>query len=61
MYYYDPITVPGDEEATQTNLDNLSVQEFESYRRHVDNRDFAKHYFNFTGREYLSMYPRNKQ
>mmetsp|Transcript_25348 Transcript_25348/g.50790 ORF Transcript_25348/g.50790 Transcript_25348/m.50790 type:complete len:506 (+) Transcript_25348:139-1656(+) len=60
VYYYDPITVPGDEEATQTNLDNLSVQEFESYRRHVDNRDFAKHYFNFTGREYLSMYPRNK-
>lgn len=60
VYYYDPITVPGDEEATQTNLDNLSVQDFESYRRHVDSRDFAKHYFNFTGREYLSMYPRNK-
>ena len=60
VYYYDPITVPGDEEATQTNLDNLSPRAFEGYRRHVDNRDFGKHYFNFTGREYLSMYPRNK-
>ncbi|KAL7444622.1 hypothetical protein ACHAXM_009540 [Skeletonema potamos] len=59
VYYYDPITVPGDEEATQTNLDNLSPQDFESYKRHVDNRDFGKQYFNFTGREYLSMYPRN--
>jgi len=60
VYYFDPITVPGDEEATQTNLDNLSVADFESYRRHVDSRDFSKQYFNFTGREYLSMYPRNK-
>lgn len=58
VYYYDPIT-DNDEEATQTNLDNLSLQDFESYRRHVDNRDFGKHYFNFTGREYLSMFPRN--
>lgn len=59
VYYYDPITVPNDEEATQTNLDNLTPDEFEGYRRHVDNRDFGRHYFNFTGREYLSMYPRN--
>ncbi|KAL3792091.1 hypothetical protein ACHAWO_004922 [Cyclotella atomus] len=59
VYYYDPITIPGDEEATQRNLDQLSTEEFEEYQRHVDNREFSKQYFEFTGREYLAFYPRN--
>lgn len=59
VYFYDPITVPGDEEATQQNLDRLTHDEFEKYQRHVDNREFSKQYFEFTGREYLAFYPRN--
>ncbi|KAL7484637.1 hypothetical protein ACHAW6_010272 [Cyclotella cf. meneghiniana] len=58
VYFYDPITVDGDEEATQRNLDRLSHEDFELYQRHVDNREFSKRYFEFTGREYLSFYPR---
>jgi hypothetical protein len=60
VYYYDPITVPGDDEATQRNLDQLSADDFEQYQRHVDNREFSKKYFEFTGREYLAFYPRNR-
>ena len=60
VYFYDPIMVEGDEEATQRNLDTLSHAEFEQYQKHVDNREFSKKYFEFTGREYLAFYPRNK-
>ena len=60
VYYYDPITVPGDEDATQKNLDALPAWAFEQYQKHVDNREFSKKYFEFTGREYLAFYPRNK-
>ncbi len=59
VYYYDPIMVPGDDAATQANLDALSHEEFELYQTLVTSRDFGKEYFNFTGREYLSLYPRN--
>lgn len=59
VYYYDAITVEGDAEATQSNLDALTHQQFESYQEHVDSRAFAKQYFDFTGREYLALYPRN--
>jgi len=59
VYYYDPITVEDDEDATQKNLDKLSHEEFEAYQIHVDSRNFGKQYFDFTGREYLSLYPRN--
>jgi len=59
VYYYDAIAVDGDDDATQRNLDALSHDEFQSYQEHVDSREFAKHYFEFTGREYLSIYPRN--
>ena len=59
VYYYDPITVEDDDEATQRNLDKLSHEEFEAYQTHVDSRNFGKQYFDFTGREYLSLYPRN--
>jgi len=59
VYYYDPITVEGDEEATQRNLDRLTSREFQAYQDHVSSRIFGKQYFEFTGREYLSLYPRN--
>mmetsp|Transcript_21778 Transcript_21778/g.52659 ORF Transcript_21778/g.52659 Transcript_21778/m.52659 type:complete len:534 (+) Transcript_21778:52-1653(+) len=59
VYYYDPITVEGDAEATQANLDKLTHAEFEAYQEHVDSRNFGKQYFDFTGREYLAIYPRN--
>lgn len=60
VYYYDPVTIPGDEEQTQKNLDQLSAWDFEQYQKHVDNREFNKKYFEFTGREYLAFYPRNR-
>lgn len=59
VYYYDPITVEGDEEATQANLDALTTDQFAAYQEHVSSRTFGKEYFDFTGREYLSLYPRN--
>lgn len=64
VYYYDPITVEGDneylnEEATQQNLDALTHEQFMAYQAHIDNRNFGKQYFDFTGREYLAFYPRN--
>ena len=59
VYYYDPITDDDDPEKTQLNLDELTHAEFESYQAHVDSRNFGKQYFEFTGREYLALYPRN--
>ncbi|EJK63351.1 hypothetical protein THAOC_15991 [Thalassiosira oceanica] len=59
VYYYDPITVEGDEEATQANLDALSQHDFDRYQAHSDSREFNKQYYEFTGREYLSTFPRN--
>lgn len=59
VYYYDPITVEGDEEATQANLDALTADQFASYQEHVSSRIFGRQYFDFTGREYLALYPRN--
>lgn len=59
VYYYDAITVEGDEEATQANLDALSEHDFDAYQQHVSSRIFGKQYFDFTGREYLALYPRN--
>ncbi|KAL7530229.1 hypothetical protein ACHAXR_003378, partial [Thalassiosira sp. AJA248-18] len=59
VYYYDPITVEGDEDATQSNLDKLTAEEFASYQEHAASRTFGKQYFDFTGREYLAIYPRN--
>lgn len=59
VYYYDPISVEGDEEATQANVDALSEEEFDAYQIHVSSRIFGEQYFEFTGREYLALYPRN--
>lgn len=59
VYYYDPIMVEGDDEATQANLDALTADEFAKYQEHVTSRAFGKEYFDFAGREYLATYPRN--
>ncbi|KAL7544378.1 hypothetical protein ACHAWF_007763 [Thalassiosira exigua] len=59
VYYYDPVTVEGDEEATQANLDALSADQFAKYQEHVTSRDFGREYVDFAGREYLVRYPRN--
>ena len=59
VYYYDPISVEGDEEATQANLDALTFDQFQAYQEHVTSRVFGKQYFDFTNREYLALYPRN--
>lgn len=58
VYYYDPVTVEGDDEATQTNLDGLTAEQFANYQEHVSSRQFGQQYFDFTGREYLAIYPR---
>jgi len=38
----------------------LSMPEYEKYNKMVRNRKFAQEYFKFTGREYLTMYPRKQ-
>lgn len=59
VYYYDAITVENDPEATARNMEQLAEHELEAYRVHMDSRKFGDEYFRFTGRPYLSMYPRN--
>lgn len=60
LYYYDPIEVPGNKTATELNLAQLTMDEFEKYNIMVRNRKFAQVYREITGREYLSMYPRKQ-
>lgn len=59
VYYYDAITVEGNEEATQQNMKALTEEQTMAYMDYMNSRKFAKHYFEFTGREYLVTYPRN--
>lgn len=59
-YYYDPFTVPGNEEATNANLMTLTLEELEKFNIMKRNRLFNEHYKKLTGRDYLSMYPRQK-
>lgn len=60
VYYYDPYEVPGDEEATRLNLESLSVDDYEKYDILKRSRLFAQEYKKVTGRDYLSIYPRDK-
>jgi len=60
LYYYDPITVPGDDKATQRNMSKLTMKEIEKYTIMLRNREFSKKYMEFTGREYMTMYPRKQ-
>ena len=59
VYYYDGVHVDGDPDATMANTRKLSEWELEAYRAHVDSRNFAEQYYRFTGRQYLSMHPRD--
>lgn len=60
LYYYDPITIPGDEARTKQNLSILTLPEYEKYNKMVRNRKFAEEYKTITGRDYMTMYPRPK-
>lgn len=57
-YFYDPYEVESDPKATEKNLKSLSQRDLQHYMTHKRNRLFNQKYFEFTGREYLSMYPR---
>ena len=59
-YYYDPITIPSDETQTRQNLARLTLDELSKYNIMKRNRDFDVEYLKFTGREYMTMYPRPK-
>lgn len=59
-YYYDPLTVEGNEEATNMNLMTLTLSELERYNIAKRNRLFNEHYKKATGRDYISMFPRKK-
>lgn len=59
-YYYDPFTVVGNEKATEMNLMKLSLNELERFNIMKRNRLFDEHYKKVTGRNYLSMFPRQK-
>jgi len=60
VFYYDPIDVPGNPEETDKNLQKLSYEQYEKYDIVKRNRLFDAQYKEFTGRHYLSMYPRPK-
>eukprot|EP00979_Chaetoceros_neogracilis_P001055 scaffold192_cov222-Chaetoceros_neogracile.AAC.4 len=59
LYYYDAIHVPGDEKKTEENLSMLTLLEYKKYNTMVRNKKFALEYKKFTGREYMTMYPRS--
>jgi len=59
-YYYDPITVEGNPKLTQENMMKLSFIHLEKYNIMVRNQKFNLEYEKATGREYLSMFPRDK-
>lgn len=59
VHYYDDIAVDDDPDATERNVAKLSPDHQNRYRAHVDSRKFNKLYLDFTGREYLALYPRN--
>lgn len=58
IYYYDPVDVPGNPVETENNMKKLSYEELEKYDIVKRNRLFDEQYREFTGRNYLSMYPR---
>jgi prolyl 4-hydroxylase len=59
-YYYDPFTVEGDDQATEENLMRITYDDLEQYNIMKRNKQFNEHYKKVTGRNYLSMYPRQK-
>lgn len=59
-YFYDPYYVEGDDRATDENLMALSYANLEKYNIVRRTQKFDKYYREFTGRSYLSMFPRDK-
>lgn len=59
-YYYDPLTIEGNAEQTRKNLSMLTMSEYEKYNKMLRNKKFAEEYLKFTGRQYMTMYPREK-
>jgi prolyl 4-hydroxylase len=60
VMYYDPFVVDGDEKATRRNLESLTLDEYEKYEKRARTMRFNEIYRKTTGRDYLSVYPRNK-
>jgi len=58
VFYYDPFYVPNDPELTRKRLVNLSFIDYEKYEELRRNRAFGEKYEKFTGREYISRFPR---
>eukprot|EP00560_Eucampia_antarctica_P004543 CAMPEP_0197834052 /NCGR_PEP_ID=MMETSP1437-20131217/21024_1 /TAXON_ID=49252 ORGANISM="Eucampia antarctica, Strain CCMP1452" /NCGR_SAMPLE_ID=MMETSP1437 /ASSEMBLY_ACC=CAM_ASM_001096 /LENGTH=456 /DNA_ID=CAMNT_0043438465 /DNA_START=376 /DNA_END=1746 /DNA_ORIENTATION=+ len=52
LYFYDPI------EGKEENLAKLTNDEWQRYEKQKRSQAFAKTYKEFTGRNYLSLYPR---
>lgn len=59
-YYYDPLTVENDVAQTNRNLSKLTLDQLKKYNIMKRNRDFSQKYYEFTGREYMTIYPRPK-
>lgn len=58
VYYYDAITVSDNVDETLVNVNKLTLYEQQAYKAHIDSRKFSEYYYQFTGRQYLSFYPR---
>jgi len=60
VFYYDPFNVPNDPKLTRSRMAKLSYVDYENYETLKRNRAFAEKYEKFTGREYISRYPRQQ-
>jgi len=58
IFYYDPFDIPNDPELTRKRLAKLSFSDYEKYEKLRRNRAFGEKYEEFTGREYISRFPR---
>jgi len=57
-FYYDPYEVEGNPKLTAKNVAELTFEEYRRYEKHQRSKIFNEKYKDFTGREYLSYYPR---
>ncbi len=60
LYFYDPIEVPGNQKKTNENMAKLTMKDLERYTKLKRSKLFGDEYLKFTGREYLTLYPRQK-
>jgi len=59
-YYYDPLDVPNNDALTLEHLSRLTFDEYQKYELQRRNRMFDEKYREFTGRNYLALFPRSK-